>query len=116
ELRREVEGRDRTDRFAEPARDRLADVRERLVVEVSLARDDWPRRRGRSRRALHGDAGRRRGFDVALDDPPVWAGTLHAVQIESALGGEPTRERRRTDVTRGRDRGGRRPGRRAGGT
>ena len=54
ELRREVEGRDRADRLAEPARDRLADLRERLVAEVALARDD--RRAGAADAAARGAA------------------------------------------------------------
>src|SRR5206468_9322641 len=101
ELRREVEGRNGTDRLAESARDGLADVRERLVVEVALARNDRPTRRSRGCGALHGDAGRRSGFDVALDDAAVGARALNAVQIEAALGRESARERRGTDVTGG---------------
>jgi hypothetical protein len=41
---------------------------------------------------------RRRALDIALDDPPARAGTLHLGQIQALLLGDPARQRRGEDA------------------
>ena len=90
----EIEGRDRTDRLGETLGDRLANLRERDVLEVAVAR-----RRAAARAPRQLPLPRWRGrLDVALDDAAARTGAPNWPRSSPLLASEPARERRRSDT------------------
>src|SRR6266540_365858 len=82
----ELEDR-RLPRLRQPARDRLADLRQLSDLDLSRVLDTG-----------HGRSGRLRPLDVLGDDPPVGPRPVDLAQFDAALLRHPPRDRRRLDA------------------
>ena len=89
----ELEDRD-LPRFGEPARDRLADVRERNPLGFACRNRDL--RRGRRSRRRRWTAGLG-PLDVLGDDPSFRSGAAHRAEVDTTLPREASRQRRGLD-------------------